>query len=278
MLDDGGERASVHAGAREALWAGCGLIAFLWIGKHVTAVGGVVATAIYTGIAAYQLYVPLWLIQRRGELPESHAIHVHGALLGPIAALRRMSVLRRRRLRRRGSSASRGSFAGLLAHYGRGASFRGRPFAVDALRAIAVAALTFVPFALGMIALQKYAFQKAYVFTVPPEMAVIVLQNLFLVALPEELFYRGFLQTRLERYAPSETSLLHVPLGKSIVLVAAIFAFGHFAGEYNPARLGPFFPSFLFSMLTKKSNSIFGAILYHGCSNAFSRFLLAGFR
>jgi membrane protease YdiL (CAAX protease family) len=69
-----------------------------------------------------------------------------------------------------------------------------------------------------------------------------------------------------------------VPLGRATVVTALLFAVGHFVGEYNPARLGPFFPALLFSWLTRRSGSIFGSVVYHGLSNAFSAMLFAGYR
>src|SRR4051812_1606923 len=86
------------SGAREALLAGLGLLLLLEVGKHVVGVFGPAGPYFFTFVAGFQIYVPLWLIQRRGEAPEAYAIHAHGALLGPIAALRKRVVQARRRL------------------------------------------------------------------------------------------------------------------------------------------------------------------------------------
>lgn len=266
-----------RAGAREALAASLGLIVLLGAGKHLVAAVGV-GEVFFTAVAAYQIYVPLWLVQRRGEAPERYALHAHGLFLGPVAALRAVWVRRRRAARRRGrpSPAARA-----LAVYGRGARLRGGPLAKDLGLALVVAAIAFPPFAIGHHLWQtEVGLGRAahYVFTVPPDLLEKLLTNTFLIALPEEMFYRGLLEHRLDRLWPTRHRLWIIPLSRTVFLASAIFAAGHFLGEYNPARLAPFFPAFVFSGLTRRSGSIAGAVFFHGMSNAFSAFLFAGYR
>jgi hypothetical protein len=113
---------------------------------------------------------------------------------------------------------------------------------------------------------------------VPDDLHLVLLKNTFLIALPEELFYRGFVEHRLERHWPTRLFPIGVPLGRTVVLSSALFALGHFVGEWNPARLGPFFPAFLFSLLTRRSGCIAGAVCYHGLSNAFSYLAASWYR
>lgn len=87
------------------------------------------------------------------------------------------------------------------------------------------------------------------------------------VALPEETFYRGYLQPRLEhRFAP-RFSFLGVAVGRGAVITAALFALGHFLGEWNPLRLGPFFPALIFAWQRNATRSVVGAITYHAACN-----------
>ena len=278
-------------GAKEALFAAAGLLLLLTVGKPVSAaVGGLVGDVLNTLMAAFQLYVPLWLIQRAGETPESHAIHAHGLLLGPIAALRKKVIFARRRAGARRQNA----LTRALSHYGRGAALRPRDLLRDLGRAAFVAAVTFPPFSilhhlwqtkapqllgeLGLRIAGAPLHSAYYSFHLPDDLFVFWMKNTFLIALPEEMFYRGFLETRLERLWPTRWHFLAIPISRTVVVSAVLFALGHFLGEWNPARLGPFFPAFLFSMLTRKSRSISGAVVYHGMSNAFSAFLYAGYR
>lgn len=275
---EGGPKAHA-AGAREALKAGVGLLVLLAVGKSFASFVPYGADAVFTAAAAFQLYVPLWLIQRRGELPESHLIHVHGLLLGTVAAVRRRVIASRKA---RGAR-RRTALDDWLAHYGRGASFRPRALLEDLGRALLVAVITFAPFAVGhhfwQVMMAGEGVNVVYRPTLPPGLFAIVLKNVFLVALPEELFYRGFLETRLERVWPTRRFVLGIPIGRAVIVASAMFALGHWLGEWhNPARLAPFFPAFVFSMLSRKGGSIAGAVLYHGLSNAFSATLLAGYR
>jgi len=254
------------AGAREALVATAGLLCALAIGKPLAKATGL-GDIIFTLIAAYQLYVPLLLIQRRGESPESHGVHAHGVLLGPVAALRSIWVRRTRRRRRRGRP---NAFARLLAHYGRGARLRGHAFLEDIGRAALMGALFFPWFLAGHHGWQLLLGHGFHAIDVPADLHLVLLKNTFLIALPEELFYRGFVEHRLERLWPTRRAAFGIPLGRAVVIASALFALGHFLGEWNPARLGPFFPAFLFSLLTRRSGSIAGGVCFHGLSNAVS--------
>ncbi|MBI1949158.1 MAG: CPBP family intramembrane metalloprotease [Deltaproteobacteria bacterium] len=262
-----------RSGAREALIAAAVLLVLLGAGKHlVRAVGA--GEIIFTVIAGFQIYVPLWLIQRRGEAPESYALHAHGLLLGPVAALRRRLVHARRRRRSRGRPTR---LARLLSLYGRGAKLRGGPLVRDLGLALGIALLVFPPFAIGHHYWQQAFGAGAFAFRVPDDLVATLLKNVFLVALPEEMFYRGFLEHRLERLWPTRVHVWLIPISRTVILASALFALGHFLGEYHPARLGPFFPAFVFSALTRRSGSITGAVVFHGASNAFSALLLAGY-
>ena len=286
-------KTSAEGGAREALAATALLLLSLWIGKHVAAVAGGIAPVIFTAIAALQLYLPLWMIQRAGELPESHHIHAHGSLLAPLAALRRMLVGRRRR---RGRAAwwpllpaqattgaprlvrrRRRATMELLASYARGAVWRPRALVRDLGGVVVISAIVFPLFALGFHGWMTVMGHAPRGFRVPDDLLEFWAKNTLLIALPEELFYRGFLETRLERWWPTKRSVLGIPLGRTVFLASALFALGHFLGEYNPARLGPFFPAFLFSALTRRGGSIMGAVIFHGLCNTFSHLLAAGY-
>lgn len=98
------------------------------------------------------------------------------------------------------------------------------------------------------------------------------------VALPEETFYRGYLQTQLQRRWPPRFRVAGVPLGRAVWVTSALFALGHFLGEWNPLRLGPFFPSLLFGWLRNASGSVVGAIVFHGICNIFGELLFTFYR
>jgi uncharacterized protein len=100
------------------------------------------------------------------------------------------------------------------------------------------------------------------------------LGQLLVIALPEEAFYRGYLQTSLERDLTGKLSLFGARLGWGVVLTSAIFAVGHLFTELNAARLAVFFPSLVFGFLRIRSKGIGASVAFHAMCNLFSAYLL----
>ncbi len=100
--------------------------------------------------------------------------------------------------------------------------------------------------------------------------AYLALNQIFAIALPEELFYRGYLQVALEKKWPAKHSFFGVPMGLAVIITSALFALGHFLGEYNILRFGPFFPALIFSWLRGRRGSIWGAVTFHALANILS--------
>jgi membrane protease YdiL (CAAX protease family) len=90
------------------------------------------------------------------------------------------------------------------------------------------------------------------------------------VALPEETFYRGYLQPCLEWRWPPRMQVAGTGIGGATVAAATLFALGHFLGEWNPLRLGPFFPALLFAWQRNRTGSVAGAIALHASFNVFA--------
>jgi uncharacterized protein len=95
------------------------------------------------------------------------------------------------------------------------------------------------------------------------------------VALPEETFYRGYVQPHLEARLPPALVILGVSIGRAAVLTAGFFAVGHFLGEWNPLRLGPFFPALIFAWQRNATKSIAGAITFHASCNILGEVLFS---
>ena len=95
--------------------------------------------------------------------------------------------------------------------------------------------------------------------------------QLILVAFPEEYFFRGYLQGRLdERFAP-KWRILGAQLGPGWILASLAFALLHPILIPGVHRLLVFFPSLHFGWLRARTGSIGAAVLVH----AFSNILLA---
>lgn len=98
------------------------------------------------------------------------------------------------------------------------------------------------------------------------------------IALPEETFYRGYLQTQLETKFVPHRQILGVRIGMGAVITAALFALGHFLGEWDPMRLGPFIPALIFAWQRNATQSIWGAVAFHAGCNLYTSALFQMYR
>ena len=91
-----------------------------------------------------------------------------------------------------------------------------------------------------------------------PLTAVMAAHHLLLVALPEEVFFRGYLYDAFEE------------AGREPVLpVALLFAIGHFVIAPSPFRLLTFFPALLLGWGRKKSGNVYVPTAVHFLYNLF---------
>lgn len=96
----------------------------------------------------------------------------------------------------------------------------------------------------------------------------LILVQLLLVALPEEVFYRGYLQTRLDAIFPRRARLFGVEVHPwSLFWTSVAFAVGHFLVIPHPQRLAVFFPSLLFGWLRAAGGGVTAGIVYHAACN-----------
>jgi membrane protease YdiL (CAAX protease family) len=146
-----------------------------------------------------------------------------------------------------------------------------RETSAAALRAIALAALVFPPFWLG--------FKWWWHVRVPMHPVGIMgtlndaLGQLLVIALPEEAFYRGYLQTALDEVWKPRWRVLGAEIGPGLFVMSAIFAIGHFCTELDPNRLGVFFPALLFGWLRARTRGVGTGIVFHALCNLFASYL-----
>ncbi|MBN1945064.1 MAG: CPBP family intramembrane metalloprotease [Bradymonadales bacterium] len=96
--------------------------------------------------------------------------------------------------------------------------------------------------------------------------------QLLLVALPEEFFYRGYIQTRLDAIFPARWHLGPFHLSPAILITSLLFALGHFLIGLEPQRLAVFFPSLLFGWLRDRSRGLAAPIVFHAACNLMVQF------
>ena len=95
------------------------------------------------------------------------------------------------------------------------------------------------------------------------------LAQLVVTAVPEELFFRGYLLERLERIFPPRHRVLGGGIGWALVLSSALFALGHVVVIHDPRRLAVFFPGLLFGWMRSATGSIAAGAVAHAASNLY---------
>jgi hypothetical protein len=110
-----------------------------------------------------------------------------------------------------------------------------------------------------------------------------VLTQLVFIALPEEFFYRGYLQTRLseafaarrrargESESEGEEGRRVLGISASNALTSVLFALGHVlipvGGAIMITRAAVFFPSLVFGWLRERTDTIAASVVYHAGAN-----------
>jgi membrane protease YdiL (CAAX protease family) len=124
--------------------------------------------------------------------------------------------------------------------------------------------------------LTPYVGAPHFHFRLPDRFGEWVIDQLFVVALPEEFFYRGFLQGRLRDAWPGGKVVFGARLGKAFWVTAVLFALGHLA-ILQVWRLAVFFPALLFGWMRERTGSVVGAALFHAAANLLVKVLDASF-
>jgi membrane protease YdiL (CAAX protease family) len=126
-------------------------------------------------------------------------------------------------------------------------------------------------------AIAPYATPARVALRFPPDLALRAALQLLVVAVPEELFYRGWMQTAWARTAPGRgMRVLGARLGAGFVWTQLLFAAGHLV-VLQPWRLSTFLPGLWFGWLRERHGSIVAPVVAHALSNLFIQTLEASF-
>jgi uncharacterized protein len=93
------------------------------------------------------------------------------------------------------------------------------------------------------------------------------------VALPEELFFRGCLLELLERRFPPRHRWLGGGVGLALLLSSLAFALIHLPKNGDPRALATFFPGMVFGWMRSATGSILAPVIAHASSNILIRIL-----
>jgi membrane protease YdiL (CAAX protease family) len=167
-----------------------------------------------------------------------------------------------------------------------------RAFGKGALVALATAAIVFPAFAAAFWAYAEllprlpqglarvvapYGGVPRLAPRLPDRLALLALVQLVVVALPEEMFYRGWMQTAWARQDPARgVTVLGARLGAGFLWTQLLFAAGHLV-VLQPWRLATFFPGLLFGWLRERTGTVAAPVVLHALSNLFIATLEASF-
>jgi membrane protease YdiL (CAAX protease family) len=178
------------------------------------------------------LYLPVWAMRRRGEFPEDYGVTTAGW---------------------------QRSLAYILL-------FSAITLPLYCLGFYAYAKLAHhLPTEISRL-LTPYRPRTDVAFRWPHRFPLQIIDQLFVVALPEEFFYRGYLQARLEKQFGEGRPILGILAGRGFLLTQVLFALGHLVEPY-PWRLAVFFPALLFGWLRKRTGTIFAGVVFHAVCN-----------
>lgn len=141
--------------------------------------------------------------------------------------------------------------------------------------ALLLSAIFFPPFVAGWLAWwhPPQSFSPAPLTRISDQ----ALGQLLVIALPEEAFYRGYLQTAFDDAWPKRVRILGAEVGLGLVVSSALFALGHVATELHPNRLAVFFPALLFGWLRARTGGVGAGIAFHAFCNLFASYLAASY-
>ncbi len=101
----------------------------------------------------------------------------------------------------------------------------------------------------------------------PENILTLVAYHTFFVAIPEEFFYRGYIQTRLNEVFERRFLLWGIPFGHGLWIAALLFAFGHSLVVVQWWHFAIFFPGLLFGLLREKTGGVLAGAFFHAACN-----------
>jgi membrane protease YdiL (CAAX protease family) len=113
----------------------------------------------------------------------------------------------------------------------------------------------------------------AHMLALTDDLGKFAMVQLVVVALPEELFFRGFLHELLERAIPPKRRIWGGGVGWALIISSAMFALIHLPKAGDPRALATFFPGMMFGWMRSATGSILAPTLAHASSNLFVRIL-----
>jgi membrane protease YdiL (CAAX protease family) len=107
----------------------------------------------------------------------------------------------------------------------------------------------------------------------PDEPLKLIAYHLFFVAIPEELFYRGYVQSRLDEAWAPRWRVFGAKLGPGWLVTSLVFALGHSVVLFQWWHLAIFIPSLAFGWLRARTGGVVAGAFFHAWCNVLVAFL-----
>jgi membrane protease YdiL (CAAX protease family) len=104
-------------------------------------------------------------------------------------------------------------------------------------------------------------------WTLPTDLHWLILWHLLPVGYAEEFFYRGWMQTHLDRSMGTRWRVLGADLGPGFLWTAVLFTLGHTLVEPQWWQPFIFFPALIFGWLRARTGTILAGTLFHAFAN-----------
>ena len=142
----------------------------------------------------------------------------------------------------------------------------------DLLFGIIVVCILLAPVAFGnhfvrtVIQNESFNFSFSNYHSLSTPLWYELLIQLLCIALPEEFFFRGYIQTAVQKIVKNTEKFAKYSVVLSIMISALLFALIHLPSG-GAIRLLTFFPGLLFGFIRYKTNGLLGAIFCHAMCN-----------
>jgi hypothetical protein len=144
----------------------------------------------------------------------------------------------------------------------------GRPDPGKALADVILFILVILPvFLVSWWALFRFGFGAAFRPQPLKSPFGLVAWQLLGVALPEEVFFRGYVQGRLNILLGRNWRFPGTRVGPGLFITSVIFALSHYLTQPAPVRLLVLFPGLLFGYMRERSGSVAAPVIVHAAAN-----------
>ncbi len=101
----------------------------------------------------------------------------------------------------------------------------------------------------------------------PSSPITLVAYHLFFVAIPEEMFYRGYIQSRLDEVHPPRWRVFGTLVGPGLIVTSILFALGHSFVVFQWWHVFIVVPSLAFGWLRARTGGIIAGAFFHAWCN-----------